>query len=121
MPSLGAHLNQKAVLWAKTGTDNYGNPTVSAAKEIPVRWIEDEGEMLDAEGDRIRFDVKLVVDRVLVIGSIVRQGTKASLPSPPDSLYQVVGFREVPNIKGDDIRRTAMLIRYSNTLPTIGS
>ncbi len=113
---------QKAVLWAATaatGFGDYGGHKVSDPIEIKVRWEERKRESVDANGNTIAVDATVVVDRVIGVGSIVWLGKKVDVASPPVNLKQVVAYQEVPDVKGRKIRRTVLLTRYSDELPTI--
>lgn len=111
--------HQKAVLWAATGVDGYGNPIVSAAVEIDVRWEEERRESIDAFGNPIALDASVVVDREIAIDSILWLGELIDLPDPPTDLKKVVSRSAVPDVKGRSFRRKVSLVNFSDELPTI--
>lgn len=111
--------HQKAVLWAANGFDNYGEPKVHGPVEIAVRWEEEGQEALDAQGNNIAIDASVVVDREIPVGSIMWLGRLRDVADPPVNLNQVVSFNKIPDVKGRTFRRTALLIRYSDALPSL--
>ena len=115
--------NQKAVLYASSAAPltSIGQKKVDAAVELDVRWEEGQSDALDANGEKIRVDALVVVDRDITIGSLMWLGAKDDLPSPVTDLKEVVAFAKIPNEKGTTFRRTVGLIRYSNSLPPIAS
>lgn len=120
-------LKQKAVLWAVAddGTpddfDDHGEHKVKAAKEISCRWVEKHTEVVDNDGNTIALDAEVVVGIEVKIGSILRLGKQTELPSPLNKLYEVVVIATTPDIKNRNTRRTLLLRRYSDELPTIKS
>jgi len=121
MPSLASSgRHQKAVLWAATGNfDNEGDALISSPVEITVRWEEVLEEAVDPNGNTVAVDAKITVDRVITVGSILWLGELIDLPSPPTELKQVIGRNHIPGIKSRQTYRSLMLMRYSDTLPTI--
>jgi len=116
------YLNQKAVLWAASGTDESGSVTVSAAVEINVRWEEKQSQVLDAQGQVVAVDITVVIDQDIAVNSLLWLGAKEDLADVPVDLKQVIGRNKVPTLrKGrtQKYRRTVGVIRYSNELPTI--
>lgn len=115
---------QKALLWESTGNfDNYGNRFISAHEEISVRWENVRKELRSPSGQTIAIVAKVVVDRVIPMGSILWLGGETDLPGtasvPESDLCQVVDFKETPDIYGEYYRRVAMVARFTDTLPTI--
>lgn len=110
---------QKAVLWAANGFDNHGDVKVDAAAEIDVRWEEGQKEALDSLGNRIAIEATVVVDREIIIGSIMWLGEKADLATPPVNLKQVAIYSRTPDLKNRKIRRVVLLRKYSNELPEL--
>lgn len=120
MPSIEtACLNQKAVLWAANGFDRDGEPKVDAAEEIDVRWETGQREAIDPQGNVIAVDEVVVVDRAIIVGSVMFKGPEDDLASPPTNLKQVVTYNETPDVKGRKFRRVVGLVRYSNELPEL--
>ena len=113
-----SHLNQKALLWAASGFDDYGASTVgSVPTEIDVRWEWGKKEGINNQGDPIAWEATVVVDQEIAIGSVMWKGKRADY-STTETKMTVVDYREVPDIKGRRFRRIVHLARLSNTLPT---
>ena len=116
------NLNQKAVLWAQSGYSGDGTPKVITGVEIPVRWEFRTQDVIDSQGRTIRADVRVMLDRVVSVHSLMWLGGEAGLPADLADItdvYEVFSFKEIPTIKGDAYQRTAVLIRYRDGLPTI--
>lgn len=116
-----ARLHQKAVYWAADGHDDYGDVKVAAPVNINVRWEERQSEVLDSDGNTIRIDAVVVVDREMAAGGILWLGEEADLPDSPTNLKQVVIYSTIPDVKGREFRRVVKLIKYSNELPILSS
>lgn len=112
-------LRQKAVLWAATGFDDYGQVTVAAATEIKVRWVTGKKTDLGVQSDSVGFDSTAAVDRHIPDGSILRLGSLRDLPDVLTDLNQVIDSKTTPDIKGRNTRRTVSLMKFSDDLPTI--
>ncbi len=111
-------LHQKAVLWVESGFDNDGNVKVVAAVEIDVRWIEGKGDIRNAQSGSIDFDATAVIDREIAVGSIMWKGELDDYVATVVK-YQVVDYREVPDIKGRKFRRVVKLMKFGTELPTL--
>ena len=114
---------QLAVLWEKTGYDNYGKPIVSDnGQEIYVRWENTSMDILDPQGNTIAVDATVVVDRDIAEGSQMWEGSLHDIPGtqeiPTSDIREVVKFKKTPDIFGCKFRRVAMLKRLSDTLST---
>lgn len=115
--------HQKAVLWARTGTDDYGQPIVAAPVEIDVRWDgPTRREVLDAQGNTIAIDAEVSCIQTIKVGSVMWLGKLTDWYGTGSAgtevgLMEVKLYREVPDIKGREIRRTVSLMRLNDTLP----
>ena len=113
-------LRQTAALWAATGNyDNDGDPEVAAVGspvEIKVRWEEETQERVNEDATPIAITTTVFVDREILKGSVLRLGTVAGLPSPPDNLHEVVEYDEIPNIKGVNPQRCVVLQKRNKVL-----
>ncbi len=117
-------LFQKAILWAASETevdDDTNEPKVAAAVEIDVRWQNVQREIPDGNGNIISVIAQVVVDQDITNGSIMWEGTLETVATPPVELKKVVAFSSTPDIKNTVSRRTVMLARFSDSLPTITS
>ena len=112
-------LTQKAVWWEVTGKDRFNNPTLSAAVEINTRWEIGNKETIDPSNTTVAIDSTVILDRDVSVGDILRLGAEVDLPTPIDDLREVVDFRKVPDVKGRNFRRKALLIKHSGTLPNL--
>jgi len=112
-------LCQEAVLWVANGVDNSGEYKVDAAVEINVRWETSGKEGVDALGNEIIVDSLVVVDQMIPTGSIMWLGELDDLPDTLVDLRRVASYTEVPDIKGQEIRRTVALTRYHDELPAL--
>lgn len=115
---------QVAVLWPKTGTNRNGQPIVSPTPvQIRVRWDDQQAERLDPQGNTIRIDATVVVDREIEVGSIMYKGSISDFAGTgsdeePAGLMLVKSYDETPDIKKRFKRRVVTLMRYTDSLPT---
>ena len=126
MPALvDRRRHQTAVLWAASGTDEFAENKVDAAVELDpdkqtgVRWETGNKDWVNNRGVTVAIDSTVVVDRAIPVGSIMWLGKLVDLASPPVDLRVVVDYQETPNIKNRNIRRTVLLEKHSDTLPTV--
>jgi len=118
MPLETAHRNQKAVYLEATGLDTYGNRTVATAVEIDVRWQNVQQEIVDNHGDTQAIDAKIVVDRVVPLGSILWEGILDDYSASTSVDYvEVIGLQRAMDIKGRNVRRVLLCKRYNDTVP----
>jgi hypothetical protein len=111
---------QKAVLWAASGSfDQDGEPTLAAATEITVRWLESQDGTLVVDGNTIQIDAKVIVDRDIPIDSVMWLGALEDIATPPVDLKRVAARKHTPDIKGRETRRVLTLVRHSNELPVL--
>lgn len=123
MPALETHDRyQDAVLWVRTGQDFHGRPLLADPIDLKVRWVPTKREVQDAHGNTIAIDAVAVVDRNIVVGSLMWLGRIEELPGtepgaiPTDVMY-VVTAPETSDLKNRFVRRTVNLARYSDSLP----
>jgi hypothetical protein len=113
---------QKAMMWAQSGTDNYGEPQVTSPQEIDVEWPQGFSESNGVQDSKESSSDTLIVNENIALGSILWFGAEIDLPSgtaDPSPLYVVTSRRVEPDIKGRNFRYTLTVSRYSNTLPTL--
>lgn len=115
-------LEQVAVLWGKSGTDDYGQPTTATAIEIPVRWLTKRDEVVDAQGNTIALDATVVVERQIAVGSLMALGNLSywvgtGSAGDESEVMEVVTYEETPDLKGREIRRSVGLKRFRDALP----
>ena len=122
MPSIeSSGRKQKAVYWALSSRDRYGDVTVSAAVEVSVRWEDREVDVLNAQGEKIKAEAVVTVGQDMAIGGLLWLGELADIATPPVDLKQIVSFDKIPDVKGREFRRVAYVARYSDTLPELAS
>lgn len=113
-----AYRNSKAVLWAFSGYDRFGKPTVdSTGVEITVRWSEGVSEGDEAETNRQKNVAYAKVDRDIAVGSRMWLGKLADWTDDGlNDVLIVTGFSKVNDIKGRSPLRTVNLMRFRDTL-----
>lgn len=119
MPLETSDLKQTAVLWAATGVDDYGEVELAAYVEIDVRWETGKRETIDAQGNTIAVDSTVVADREVAVGSIMFLGDYDDYTNGTDTVFRVVDYKEIPDVKNRQVRRVLSLMRQSNTLPAL--
>jgi len=116
MPNIeSAWRYQDAMLRSASGYDEYGNPKVTTAAAIKVRWEQVNREFVNSQGNTIGVDAEAVVDRDIPVGSAMWLGTTVK---PSSDIRYVVGYAEIPDIKNRHSRRVVYLSRSSDSLPT---
>jgi len=114
--------HQYAVLWSPAGHTRTGDKKINTGVELSVRWEDEISGNRPKKSDEEQYDALIVVAEDIEIGSIVWEGELTDLPvSIPTvtSLYEVINFKKVTDVKGRNIRRVCHLKKWSNTLPTI--
>lgn len=125
MPPLSLrNRNQAATLWAFAGYGADGEPNLSAAVEIAVRWEDQQTQMLDPQGTPVRVDAWVVVDREVDTGSILARGDPSYYlgtgSAETGELLEVVAYEELPDLKNrHQPLRVLGLRKYGGTLPDV--
>lgn len=113
-------LNQDAILWRKSDTKNdYNRPVLRPLEEVKIRFKLGRTQSTDAKGTVISYDGSAVTEETYPIDSIMWVGELKDMPAAPTPLYQIKSYRETPDLKGRETKFTAMLVRYTDTLPTV--
>jgi len=110
---------QDAVYWSFSGVDNYGEVKVSSPIALKVRWEDTQSEIASPEGDTIRSDAQVYVDRVIAEGSMLWKGHIDDLPSPVTNVKKVVASSDIPNIKGRANEYRLDVVKFGDSLPTV--
>ena len=110
---------QKAVLWERSDYDDYGKYTVKTPVELVVRWEDGQRQSSGAQDSVIAITGKVYVDRLIPIGSIFWKGALKDIPASPTNLKEVIDLQEVPDLKGRNTQRIAIVETYNNQLPTV--
>lgn len=109
---------QKALLWLATGTDRFGQPTVTTTPvEIKVRWNTNRAERLAPDGTTVTVDGTAVVDQIIPIDSLMWLGTLEEWLGTGSGLTDtelcvVKTFRDTPDLKARASFKEAGLMRY---------
>lgn len=125
MPPIETDLrHQKAVLWQAVGVDSYGHYTVAEPVEVDVRWQDIAEQGIDAEGNTIELDARVVVDIDVAVGSVLWLGELEDWQELDDAdtetrLSQVVQTSMIPDIKNRYRRRVLNLSKYRGKAPTV--
>ena len=112
-------LTQKAMWWSVTGKDRNNNTTLAAGVEIDTRWERGNKESVDRANTTVAFDSTVILDRDVEVGDMMRLGAQVDTPDPPDNIREVMDFQKIPDIKGRNFRRIALLVKHSGTLPQL--
>lgn len=113
----------KAVYWAKTGQNSHGGITISGTPvEINCRWLWTKKNVQDPNGSVVVVEATVTLETPIVPDSILWLGTLADWmgtgsTSADTRLMQAWRYREVEDIRGIEVRRSAMLIHYGTDLP----
>lgn len=110
---------QKAVCWAKSSVDQFGNPTVTAPVELDVRWEKGLSREITPNINPIAVADTVWVDQEIALGSMMRYGELIDLPAVPDEIREVVDYVEIPDVKGRVRERVVLLAKYADRLPTV--
>lgn len=117
---------QWAVLWAHDGVSftEDGQPKVDAPVEIRVRWNDKAGNAYGPQGNTLAFDATAIVDRDIVVGSIMWPGSmdewlEDGSAGSDTGLMEVVNFVNTPDLKGRKYRRTVQLAFYKDEMPEL--
>ena len=121
-PPENNELNQNAILWRFSDTkDDYNRPIVKAYEEVMVRFNLKRRQSTDAKGTVINYDATAITEETYPIDSILWIGELKDMPASPTPLYQVKSYSEMSDVKNRETKYKAMLVRYTDTLPTIES
>ena len=120
-PQEESHRLQKAVLWAKAGTDDYGQHTVGDPVEIDVRWNARRRETADPKGNPLVLDADAVVDRVIAVGSRMWLGELADWlgtgsGADDEEIMEVMTYSETPDVKNRFSTRTVGLAHFRGSM-----
>lgn len=114
-------LRQRAVLWAASGYDSYGEAKIGPPVEVAVRWLTKRRTILDAQGNTIALDAQAIVKQFVSENSLIWLGTIASWmearPALPE-VCQVKTYGQTPDIKKRNTRYELGLLRWKSTAPT---
>jgi hypothetical protein len=108
-------LKQIAVYWGPTGAaDEHGQPLFDGPLEIKCRWIDTNEVYVTAGGENAMSAAKVLVDRDLVIGGLLRLGDLDSVmdvlvPQNNPGVFDIQKFDKIPDFKPTKFLRRAWL------------
>ena len=105
---------QVAVYWAKSGTDDYGQPIKVTPVEIKCRWEDIVEEFIDPDDNPQMSKSVVYVDRTVDIGGVLMLGTLTSgvdqaNPKENDGAWEIKQFNSLPDLKAKEFLLTAYL------------
>lgn len=125
-----------ALMWPVRGKDPYGEVIVDDTPvELMVRWETGQAgfystggrrEVLDRHASNVAADAIIVVDRHVEVGSLMWKGsleewlgngTGSGSAQEENDLLQVVIFTEIPDLKGQHVRRIATCMKFRKDMP----
>ena len=113
-------LTEYAVMWPiqlSAASDEKGRMRVGPSIEVPAKWnTGSRVNQLAISSNKVATAV-VAVDREITVGSIMWRGRKQNLPNHLSNLYEVIDFKSTQDVKGRNVRYTAILASYHNTLP----
>ena len=116
MPLGTDNLNQKAVLWLKTGVNQFNQDTYGEPEEIPCRWEDRDDQVKLDSGELINATARIMVAQVIPLESILWLGKLVDLPDYPSDLHEVVLTRNTPSLDGMNYQRTIVTQRFAGTI-----
>ena len=106
---------QFAVLWIKTGSDEFGAFTYDEPVEVKCRWDDCSTEYRDEKVDKAMSKSTVYPEVEVKIGDKMKVGELDSNtvlnPLDDDTALEVMGFEKIPNLKAKEF----LLIAYMGT------
>jgi len=105
---------QKAMYWAYTGTDGYGNPSFSDPVEIDCRWSEHQELYKDNSGEERVSRAVVYVDREVTMDGYLKLGEldSSSVSDDPrdyNDAFMIKQIANIPNMRATNYLRKAWL------------
>ena len=111
---------QKAVYWARTSPNEFGQLGYAAPVEISCRWDDATEEFIDSKGTKQQSRAVVYVDRDMQEGDKLKLARLTDLQTSNDSnaslapenfteVWEVRRFDKNPNLKATEFLRTAYL------------
>ena len=104
-----AHLNQKAVYWAPTGPNTYGEMQYDAGEEIKCRWEINKELVLQNDGKEVISNAQVQIkkdldeDGMMYLGEITElDSDQVGDPRKVDGAYNIKQIHKITSI--DDLR-----------------
>jgi hypothetical protein len=94
--------------------DETGDPQYAAPVEIDCRWDDEQVEFLTPNGEKQISNARVMVDREVVLGGLLRRGTLDSVlhytrPFDNSGTYEIRLLRNIDNIRATETLRIAMV------------
>ena len=105
------YLNQKAVYWAPSTADKFGNTAYADGAELAVRWEQEQSEAFDNEGQKVVTSHHVFTGVDLLTGGLLWGGTLAewgTAPTPTPATEDVSRIMKVSSIGN---RRATQFVR----------
>lgn len=126
-PPAYAHLKQTALLWEKSGSDEYNEPRVGPPEEVRCRWENRQTVMRSPAGEPMTVDATVVMVDDVELGSIMFEGGFDDVPGtgtgtanvPEDGLMEIVTFETMYDLRGVVLSRRYGLVFFRDTFPEI--
>lgn len=107
----------KAVYWAKTGVDTYGDPILDTPVLIDCRWQDTVEEYMSDLDEKKLSKSKVFPDRVLTVGGYLWRAADDATDTtgaPGDPLaskvcYRIEQMAQIPNLRNTQILYKVML------------
>jgi len=104
---------QKAIYWAPTGNDGYGDDGFQAPVEIQCRWQDVKDLIKTATGEEQISNSLVFPDRVVVEDGYLKLGELSTStllnPREDDAAFPVLHFEQIPNLKNTETLYKARL------------
>lgn len=117
-------LTQPAVAWLFSGTANeFGVHLLKPPIELLSRWERGTNLLSNALVELSQATGIVYVSEYLPAGTILWEGSLLNLGAPPytfaGGLVKVIESRAIPDVKGRDIRYSAVVTEFNDVLPDI--
>lgn len=119
MRILSSSRRQYCVYWHPTGTDDYGNPTYAAPKELRVRWDDRQEVFINNKGEEQISKSKVAFDwrEDVKVDGVMWKGHLMDVPTDNLTKPLLMGFganrisavQRSPTIRADEEYAVAIL------------
>jgi len=121
MPDISQmNLYQWCVVWRRSDTKSrYGQARVLDPINVRCRWLISEQEGVTQDGSSEQYPRTIPVNQAIALGSYVwGEGKITDLPDNPQ-YWEVVGYSQVPDLKGRHYAYQLTLQKVSKELPDL--
>lgn len=114
-------------LFATAGKGRDGKNVFATPRQIRVRWSWGRTESVSAQGLPVALDATAIVNEEIPVGSVVWYGElddyygTGSADTGDREYYEVLNYREVPDLKKRNSHKTISLAYYRQGKPVITS